>query len=191
LNAGYGSIRQFSYSGFESLQSIMANTILYYHGLNDTNNINLAFVPMKTPEYANFDSNLREVLALNFPFLIMVIFLIPLYYMVSKLAEEKESKSREGMKMMGLNDLTYYLSWFIFYISIILVMSLIMSLILGIKFFVQSSIPLIFLLSFLYSLSLFGFTLIIVSIIPSQRSSATVATLFHIVSYFMVFLVKG
>ena len=33
----------------------------------------------------------------------MCIFLLPLFYMVSKLAEEKESKAREGMKMMGLN----------------------------------------------------------------------------------------
>jgi hypothetical protein len=29
--------------------------------------------------------------------------------MVTRISEEKESKAREGMKMMGLTDSTYYL----------------------------------------------------------------------------------
>jgi hypothetical protein len=32
----------------------------------------------------------------------MIIYWIPLYYITQKLASEKESKAREGMKMMGL-----------------------------------------------------------------------------------------
>ena len=52
----------------------------------------------------------------------MFTFLIPLYYLVSKLAEEKELRSREGMKMMGLKDSSYFLSWFVFYFLIIIVM---------------------------------------------------------------------
>lgn len=48
----------------------------------------------------------------------MFTFLIPLYYIVSKLAEEKENKSREGMKMMGLKDTSYFLSWLVFYTMI-------------------------------------------------------------------------
>jgi hypothetical protein len=65
----------------------------------------------------------------------MFTYLIPLYYLVSKLAEEKESKSREGMKMMGLKDFTYYLSWFIFYSTVIFVMSAIMAGIVGVSVF--------------------------------------------------------
>ena len=34
--------------------------------------------------------------------------------MVTKLAEEKESKIRESMKMMGLSDGSYYSAWFLF-----------------------------------------------------------------------------
>ena len=44
----------------------------------------------------------------------MCVFLLPLYYLVTRLSEEKESKAREGMKMMGLADETYYKSWFAF-----------------------------------------------------------------------------
>lgn len=57
----------------------------------------------------------------------MFTYLIPFYYIVSKLAEEKESKSREGMKMMGFKDSSYFLSWFVFYAIIILTMSLLMT----------------------------------------------------------------
>ena len=53
----------------------------------------------------------------------MCIFLLPLYYMVTKLSEEKESKAREGMKMMGLNDKTYFTAWAIFMLGVISIMS--------------------------------------------------------------------
>jgi len=43
--------------------------------------------------------------------------------MVSKLAEEKESKAREGMKMMGLRDHSYYLAWVLFLSSLVALMS--------------------------------------------------------------------
>ena len=59
----------------------------------------------------------------------MIIFKIPFFYITSKIASEKESKSKEGMKMMGLNDSTYYLAWFIIYTVISVVTSLIVAII--------------------------------------------------------------
>ena len=56
----------------------------------------------------------------------MCIFLLPLYYMVTKVAEEKESRGREGMKMMGLRDETYFIGWFIFLFLIVSGMSVLM-----------------------------------------------------------------
>jgi len=37
---------------------------------------------------------------------------------VMRLVEEKESKIREGMKIMGMSQTSYYLSWYISYSSI-------------------------------------------------------------------------
>ena len=53
----------------------------------------------------------------------MCIYLLPLYYMVTKIAEEKESRGREGMKMMGLRDETYFMGWFLFLSLIVVGMS--------------------------------------------------------------------
>ena len=69
-----------------------------------TAEIELAFLPMKTAEFDHIDTVAAEQLTMIFPFFVMCIYLLPLYYMVTKLAEERESKAREGMKMMGLKD---------------------------------------------------------------------------------------
>lgn len=120
----------------------------------------------------------------------MFTFLIPLYYIVAKLAEEKESKSREGMKMMGLTNASYFLSWGVFHLIICLFMALIIMGMLSINVFVNSNKFLIFVMAFFYGLSLFGFSLCIVALLPTQRASATAASLLHIVTYFIVFAVR-
>ena len=67
-----------------------------------TAEIELAYLPMKTPEFTQMEPFVSQQLTMVFPFFYMCIYLLPLYYMVTKIAEEKESRGREGMKMMGL-----------------------------------------------------------------------------------------
>lgn len=119
----------------------------------------------------------------------MFTFLIPLYYICSKLAEEKESKSREGMKMMGLKDSTYFLSWFTTFAIVVFVMSLLITVICSFVTFRQSNKLLLFFLAFIYGISLFGFAVVIVAILPTQRSSSLAASLLHIVTYFIVYAI--
>ena len=156
----------------------------------NTSSIEIAYMPMKTPEYEDIPPIAIDGLSQQFPFFFMFTFLIPLYYLVSKLAEEKESKSREGMKMMGLKDSSYFLSWWVFFLIIIIVMSTVLSGMVSINVFKKSSKILIWFMAFFYGLSLFGFSLVIVSILPTVRSSATAATLIHVISYFMVFALR-
>ncbi len=92
--------------------------------------------------------------------------MIPLYYFVSKLSEEKESKAREGMKMMGLKDSTYFISWLIFYFVVVVIMGVIMTGMISINIFPYSNKFLFFILTLLYSLTLYGFGIMIVAFIP-------------------------
>jgi hypothetical protein len=66
-------------------------------------------------------------MAQNFPIFYMISFGIQYLYITSKISSEKESKAKEGMKMMGLRNTTYYTAWFITYIMISIVTSLIVS----------------------------------------------------------------
>ena len=45
----------------------------------------------------------------------ILIYMGPVYTTTYDLVKEKEQRSKESMRMMGLNDLPYWLSWFVFY----------------------------------------------------------------------------
>ena len=123
-------------------------------------------------------------MTLVFPFFIMSIYLLPLYYLVTKLAEERESRAREGMKMMGLKDETYFIAWFVFYSAIIIFISLILVGTASIKVFNKTNRWYVLLMVVEYGMSLYGLAFMIVSFFPSKKSSATIASLVHILSYY-------
>jgi len=127
---------------------------------------------------------------MNFPFFFMIIFLIPFYYITSKIASEKESKAREGMKMMGLQDSTYFLSWFMVHFLISFLTSIIIAICSGLGIFTNISMFLFFVFCMLYSLTLYGWAFCIVSFLPTKRSSGIAATLFHIISYYLCFILQ-
>ena len=156
-----------------------------------TAEIELAFIPMKTEAHNMMEPMAAQNLSLIFPFFVMCIYLLPLYYMVTKLAEEKEGRSREGMIMMGLKEETYFVAWFLFLGLIIMVMSLIMVCTASLRVFSQSNLFLILAMCILYGLTMFGFSFMIVAIFPTKKSSATAASLVHLLSYYVGFMYTG
>jgi len=116
--------------------------------------------------------------------------LIPFYYITSKLAAEKESKSREGMKMMGLTDSTYFLSWFILFLIISSLTSIVMTIMAAVWIFKNVNPGLFFLFNMTYSMTLYGWAFCIVSFLPTKRSSGIAATLLHIISYYLCFTIQ-
>jgi peptidoglycan/LPS O-acetylase OafA/YrhL len=126
-----------------------------------------------------------------FPFFLMLIYLLPLYYMVTKLAEEKESKAREGMKMMGLRDISYYAAWVVFLGALVAIMSALLAGTLSTQTLKQSDFGLVFAMCFLYGMNLYGVSFAITAWLPSKKSSATAASLIHLVSYYAAFKYSG
>lgn len=153
--------------------------------------IEIAFVPMKTPEFKQLPPSAAEQLKNTFPQFFISIFLLPLYYLVTRLAEEKESKAREGMKMMGLNDRTYYLGWFLFNACIVIYTSAIIVSLLQIEIFENSNAWLMLAMCSVYGCQLFGFSFTLVALLPSKKASATAASILHLSTYWVVHLYKG
>ena len=56
----------------------------------------------------------------------MCVYLLPLYYTVTRLAEEKETKTRDAMKLMGLRDCSYFAAWAIFLAVLVILMSVLL-----------------------------------------------------------------
>lgn len=111
--------------------------------------------------------------------------------MVTKLAEEKESKIRESMKMMGLSDQSYYMAWFLFNGFIGLIISTTIQLILTTDVFWMSDWYVIFAMSFIYNLNIFGISFTLTSLIPNKKGSATAASIVHLASFIFNYSYKG
>ena len=103
--------------------------------------------------------------------------LIPFFYLVQQIASEKESKAREGMRMMGLQDGSYYISWFIIFSAIVFGQSLIITVVLGIGALNNVNMVIFYLFSCLYSLTLYGVGFFIVAILTTRRSAVIAASL--------------
>ncbi|NXE05295.1 ABCA5 protein, partial [Lophotis ruficrista] len=98
----------------------------------------------------------------NFPRAIILIYLViafsPFgYYLAIHIVAEKERKLKEFLKILGLHDTAFWLSWVLLYMSLIFVMSILMAVIAtASSLFPQSSAFVIFLLFFLYGISSAG-----------------------------------
>lgn len=65
-------------------------------------------------ENATVDS-FSTILSGLFPLFLILIYMGPIYTTVYGLVLEKQQRSKESMRMMGMTDLPYWLSWFAFY----------------------------------------------------------------------------
>jgi hypothetical protein len=101
------------------------------------------------------------------------------------LSSEKESKAREGMKMMGLKDSSYFLSWFILFSVISAITSIIATIVSSRGILTNVRPIMFFLFSQLYSVTLFGEAFFIVAFMPTKRSSGISVSLFHLISFFI------
>jgi len=120
----------------------------------DDATIALAAVPFKTAHYVKDDFS--EILQTMLPFFLLLMYILPVYRMISRIVSEKESKARESMKMMGMQDSSYWLSWFFYYFIIVTFISVISVLTLSANVIVVSDKGIIFAFFWIYGMSLFG-----------------------------------
>lgn len=109
---------------------------------------------------------------------ILYAYIILFIYVCNELAAERESKSREGMKMMGLNDATYYAAWFLLFTGFAVYTAICGTVILGMTVFSNINALYLFLYFMLYAFALFGQAWCIVALLPTPRGAILLAMLF-------------
>ena len=82
----------------------------------------MTYVPFKSDKYISDD--FKTILSNMLSFFMLLMYILPVYRLISNLVAEKESKARESMKMMGLSDASYWLSWFTYYTIIVTIISI-------------------------------------------------------------------
>ena len=150
------SYQRYQYSGYTYMMKVVSDYILSQEINNDTK-INFGIVPMRYKSYRN--DPFGSVVGFLGPFFIIIAYMGHLCIYVYRMVLEKETKVKEGMKIMGLTEGIYFLSYFIQYTVISLVDSAINAVIF---LFLFTRIPFLvfFLIFFLFSLNVFAFMLL-------------------------------
>ena len=55
----------------------------------------------------------QEYLAILLPLFLLLGYIPPVYNMTFKIVREKENRAKETMRIMGMTDLPYWMSWLI------------------------------------------------------------------------------
>ena len=169
-------------SGYTYIMKLINEYILKQELDDDKAEINLAIVPMKYSDY-RLDPFSKSI-GYMIPFFIIIAYMCPLCLYVYRMVGEKENKSKEGMKIMGLTEDIYFLSYFIQYVIITLIDSIINTLILR---FIFTKIPFYFLfvILILWALDLFAMIYFFQSFLDSTRVALVISLLIYFASYFL------
>ena len=104
---------RYQHQGYTFMQSNVATQIL----ANELDNNNAFFgtmlqpIPTETTVTDPFEIALRSLL----PLFLLIIYIPSVYNLTFKIVREKETRAKETMRIMGMTDLPYWLSWFCFY----------------------------------------------------------------------------
>ena len=126
--------------------------------------------PMKMPQSETdwFPLIVEGVL----PFLMQVMYIPLLYRCVYRIVHEKHSRAKESMRMMGMGDLSYWLSWATYFTIINTVIATLSWAVLMINAFDSNGSPYLWLYIWLYGQSLFGLLLISQSLFSNPSNAA-------------------
>ncbi|CAG9814922.1 unnamed protein product [Phaedon cochleariae] len=183
-------VNQYYFSGFLALQ-----TLLDYTKMRMDNNVNLT-VPQillemfpKGAHTGNWMVIIRTVIPI---YMVMALSQF-ITYLLILIVGEKENKIKEGMKIMGLRDSVFWLSWFIIYGIFVIFLTIICCVLLfTLKVFVNTSFLLIFTLVLLYCLTIIMFGFMITPFFDKSRTAGVLGnfavTIMSLFYYIQVFL---
>ena len=116
----------------------------------------IVFMLQPMPAEAAVLDPMKPYLALIIPLFVLLTYIVQVYTMVFDIVREKESRAKETMRIMGMTDLPYWLSWFVFYTVLNTVITTLSWSILLINVINYSSVGYVWLFFWLYGQAVFG-----------------------------------
>ena len=174
------SYKVYTNGAFNYMMKIINEYILRKETGNSKASLSYAVLPMKFTDY-RFDMY-GQYFGYIISIVIIVAYMFPISLYVYKMVGEKESRIKEGMKIMGLGETEYFFSYFIQYFIISIFVSFINSVIFK---KILASIPLYFIyfVIFLFSLNIFSLIYFFQSFIDKTR----IAIVLSLVLYFIMY----
>src|SRR5574343_90665 len=174
--------------GFLTLMGLTSNYFLIDDN-HDSAYIKAEMYPMRFDDY--IEDSFLVGLGNTLVFLLIFSFLLPVCRFLSAIVQEKETRTKEMMMMMGLKSSAYWLSWITYYFCIYTVISIFITIIIvGMKVFTFSRPGLIFLYFWLFSMSCIAFSIFLSVFFSKSRSAVLIGVPVFIGSYFVSFAVN-
>ena len=176
------SYGRYQSSGYTYIMKIINEYILRKETHNVNAKLNFGMMPMKYVDYKR--DKLGDYMSFIIPFFIMIAYMCSLCLYVFRMVSEKESRAKEGMKIMGLEEGIYLLSYLLQYLVINIFVSIINTVIVA---FIFTKIPFyyIYLLFFLWGMNIFALAVFFQSFIDSTKIALILSLLIYFVMYFM------
>ncbi|XP_066442630.1 ABC-type organic anion transporter ABCA8-like isoform X2 [Eleutherodactylus coqui] len=116
----------------------------------------------------------RPFLYIAFFIPIMCLCYVSLSYLMTLYIAKERKEQRTIMRIMGLRDLAFWLSWGLLYALYVLIISVLMALVTTSVVFLESSYGVILLLFFLYGISMISFTFMLCALLKKPRLVAII-----------------
>ena len=180
------SYEKYQKNGYTYIMKVIADYMLRRVTDNNESSIDFAVLPMK---YINYRTDSADTfLAFIGPFFILIAYMGHLCIYAYKMVLEKETKAKEGMKIMGLTDGIYFMSYFIQY-TVIALFDAFVNAFIFLKVFKQVPFIVFFSIFFLFSMNVFALAFLFQSFIDKTKETLIVSILVYFTMFFLCLLV--
>ncbi|XP_054008555.1 cholesterol transporter ABCA5-like isoform X2 [Hylaeus anthracinus] len=184
-------VNNYLHSGFLALQLIMDITKIRL----DTGNADVTVPDVKLEMFPKEAFTADWMLAFRVVIPLFMVLALSQFvtYLLILIVGEKEKKIKEGMKIMGLKDSIFWLSWFIIYSVFVLLLSAVAVILLfTLQMFQHTHFLPIFLLVVLYSFSIIMFAFMITPFFDKSRTAGVLGnfavTILSLMYFIQVFV---
>ena len=177
----------YTYEGFLYLLKLIYDLILKKETMNPFAEISFTVAPQKYEKLTK--DSFRYFLNFILGFFVLIAYALPLSINIYRLVKEKESRAKEGMKIMGLKESTYFLSYFIIFLFMNLIYSICNAFLmnLGMKYV---EVIYLFIFFFLYGLVIYSLIYFFQSFLEKTRLAIIVSLLIYCLMYFFSFCIN-
>ena len=157
---------------------------------NDLNAfVGVFYQPMETE--TTITDPLQDALGLLLPLFVLLGFIPPVYNITFKIVREKETRMKETMRIMGMTDLPYWLSWFVFYTMMNTIVTTMAWSFLLPSVVIYSNKGLMWLFLWLYGEAIFGQIIFLQSMFSGSKYAGIVSTIIYFCGVLVNSLLKG
>ena len=179
--------RRYIYSGYLNVMKRLYDYILIKETGNDIyviNSVEMNMIMINQKYNLSVEDQFEGFMGYILGFFLIITYAIPLTRYIFIMVKEKETKAKEGMKIMGLSETYYFLSYFIQFFILNLLYTIVNSLILNLVF---KYIPFIYILLFffLFGMNIFGLVYFFQSFLDKTRLAMIVSILIYFLMYFL------